>query len=86
MALPLYDPRSAENLLEKNGYPFDESKGIRVGPDGKPFLFELLVNETNETQVKLAKALAEHWSAVGVTVEVREMPWLEMLAEHLATR
>lgn len=86
MALPLFDPRSAENLLEKNGYLFDESKGNRVGPNGKPFLFELLVNETNETQVELANALAEHWSAVGVTVEVREMPWLEMLAEHLATR
>ncbi len=86
MPLPLYNPKSAEQLMEKCGYQFDSKREIRLDPEGNPFIFTLSVNEASAGQVRLATALAEQWSAVGVTVQVELLPWAELLSERLATR
>lgn len=86
MPLPLYAPRSAERRLEDAGYRFDETRGARVGEDGQPFTLELVVNEANEEQIRLAHELAEQWSAVGIVVEVEMLSWGEILASRLVSR
>lgn len=86
MPLPLYDPRSAERRLDEAGFRFNEEKGTRVDEQGATLAFDLVVNEANGEQVRLAEALAEQWSGVGVVVVVKELSWQEILTDRLATR
>jgi len=86
MPLPLYDPRSAESRLEKAGYTYSEEKGNRVDKAGNLLMLTLIVNEANPEQIRLARALVDHWSGVGVVVEVQELPWQEILTDRLVSR
>lgn len=86
MTLPLYDLGGAETLLDAEGYKRKESTGIRTDGSGEPLTFTLAVNEANAEHRRLARALAEQWAAIGVTVDVQEMKWTELLSARLLTR
>jgi peptide/nickel transport system substrate-binding protein len=86
MLLPLYDPRGAANLLEREGFPLDEISGLRRDGEGKPLSFALLVNAGHEEHRRLAEALAEQWAALGVEARVEAAPWPEILSRRLPQR
>ncbi len=85
MLLPLHDPRGAERLLEGDGFPLDPASGWHVDAEGRSLGFALAVAEENGEHHRLAQALAEQWSAVGVEVRVERMAWTELVA-RLARR
>jgi peptide/nickel transport system substrate-binding protein len=86
LLLPLYDPRGAERLLEKEGYRRDDESGVREDGKGRPLAFSLAVNADNPEHRRLAEALAEQWSGIGIEVEVEPLPWQELLTERLPHR
>lgn len=86
MLLPLYDPRGAENLLEREGFVLDEKSGHRRDGKGQPLAFTLLVSDSNATHLRLALGLAEQWAGIGIEVKVETLPWEEILAGRLPGR
>lgn len=86
MLLPLHDPRGAANLLGREGFELDEADGRRRDAGGRPLSFSLLVNGENKEHRKIADALAEQWSGLGIDVQVDTAPWQEIVARRLPSR
>ena len=84
--LPLYDPRGAERLLEKEGYRLEEESGLRKDGKGRPLAFSLAVNAGNPEHRRLAAALAEQWGGIGIEVKVEPVPWQELITGRLPQR
>jgi len=86
LLLPLYDPRGAERLLEKEGFRLDEETGLRQDGKGRPLAFSLAVNAGNPEHRRLAAGLAEQWSGIGIAVKVVPVPWEQLIARRLPQR
>lgn len=86
MLLPLYDPRGAERLLDAEGYRIDEESGMRREGQDRPLAFTLAVNAANPEHGRLAAALAEQWSGIGVAVKVEPVPWQGLYLQRLPRR
>lgn len=86
MLLPLYDPRGAANLLEREGFPLDEATGTRRDASGRSFAFSLLVNAEQAEHRRLASLLAEQWAALGIEAKVEPVPWEELVSGRIPRR
>lgn len=86
LLLPLYDPRGAERLLERQGYRFDETTRRCLDEQGEELAFTLSVSEANPEHRRLAAALSESWGALGIEVRVEAVGWSELLDERIPRR
>ena len=77
-ALLEYDPDAAAQLLAQAGYTLNEA-GLLCGRDG-PLEVTLLVNSDNGVRRNVADRLAEALGSLGVTAEVRHLPWSDYTA------
>ncbi|MEV0459270.1 ABC transporter substrate-binding protein [Catellatospora methionotrophica] len=66
-----YDVAGANAALDKAGFALKD--GARVGPDGKPIEFVVLVSTSNPTIVQAMGFITRFWQAVGVKATVQSV-------------
>ena len=67
-----YDPKKAEELLDKAGYKDVDGDGFREDPKGKKFVVNFSHYATdNPTFEARAKALTQYWEAVGLKTTLK---------------
>jgi peptide/nickel transport system substrate-binding protein len=66
-----YDPKQANAYLDKVGMTKRGPDGMRLGPDGKPFVITLEIGDFFTTHIDSMDLLKKYWHAVGITLEYR---------------
>jgi peptide/nickel transport system substrate-binding protein len=65
-----YDVAKANEYLDKV-MPKKDANGMRLRPDGKPFVMVVEIANANKDQVDAGNMLAKYWKEVGVNVEAK---------------
>jgi peptide/nickel transport system substrate-binding protein len=65
-----YDEAKANEYLDK-AYPKKNAQGVRLGPDGKPISFAILVIPALGDFVDAAQLVGQYWQKVGVDAKVQ---------------
>src|SRR5690625_3243118 len=61
-----YDVDLANQYLDDAGYAETDSNGVRLGPDGNPITFQLLVSNFNFEWSDVASMVIDDWREVGI--------------------
>ena len=65
-----YDPALSNQILDEAGYPMGPD-GIRVGPDGKPMSYRLLVRSESDSSVKSGEYFKSYLAAIGIDAQIK---------------
>ena len=80
-----YDPRRARELLEQAGWKDADADGI-LEKNGRPFEFEILTNQGNETRQKCAEIIQRQLKEVGIAVKIRIVEWSAFITHFINKR
>jgi len=80
-----YDPQKARELLREAGWTKLNSDGV-LEKDGKPFIFEIVTNQGNETRQKCAEIIQRQLADVGITVKIRILEWSAFVTNFINKR
>jgi peptide/nickel transport system substrate-binding protein len=80
-----YDPAKARDLLLQAGWTDTDGDGI-LDKDGKPFAFEILTNQGNETRQKCAEIIQRQLAEVGIRVKIRIVEWSAFVTDFINKR
>jgi peptide/nickel transport system substrate-binding protein len=69
---PAYDIAAANKMLDDAGYKRG-SDGIRVGPDGSKFEWEVIIPENVEGIDRLFEILKTSWAELGITITSKKL-------------
>ncbi|MGI9597034.1 MAG: ABC transporter substrate-binding protein [Acidimicrobiales bacterium] len=67
-----YDPEAAATLLDEAGYTVGDD-GVRVGEDGTPLSFTLLVNAAAPPQIRSGELVAEQLEPLGIDITIEPL-------------
>lgn len=80
-----YDPQKARELLRAAGWTTINQDGI-LEKNGKPFTFEIVVNQGNETRQKCAEIIQRQLKEVGISVKIRVLEWSAFVTDFINKR
>jgi peptide/nickel transport system substrate-binding protein len=80
-----YDPAKARELLKQVGLTDTNNDGV-LEKDGKPFEFEILTNQGNETRQKCAEIIQRQLKEVGISVKIRIVEWSAFVTDFINKR
>lgn len=80
-----YDPARARALLQEAGWADADGDGV-LEKDGRPFAFEILTNQGNETRQKCAEIIQRQLKEVGLSVKIRIVEWSAFVTEFINKR
>jgi len=80
-----YNPQKARELLREAGWTKLNSDGV-LEKDGKPFVFEIVTNQGNETRQKCAEIIQRQLADVGITVKIRILEWSAFVTNFINKR
>lgn len=80
-----YDPDKARDLMKQAGWSDANKDGI-LEKDGRPFEFEILTNQGNETRQKCAEIIQRQLREIGITVKIRIVEWSAFVADFINKR
>lgn len=80
-----YDPDRARKLLAEVGWRDSDGDGV-LDKDGKPFEFELITNNGNESRAKTATIIQRRFKEIGVKAEVRTIEWAAFINDFIDKR
>ena len=80
-----YDPAKARDLLKQAGFADANGDGV-LEKDGKPFIFEILTNQGNETRQKCAEIIQRQLKDIGITVKIRIVEWSAFVTNFINKR
>ena len=80
-----YDPAKARELLSQAGLRDTNNDGV-LEKDGKPFEFEILTNQGNETRQKCAEIIQRQLKEVGIIVKIRIVEWSAFVTNFINKR
>jgi peptide/nickel transport system substrate-binding protein len=80
-----YDPAKARALLKEAGWVDQNGDGI-LEKNGKPFVFEILTNQGNETRQKCAEIIQRQLKEVGISVKIRVVEWSALVTNFINKR
>jgi len=80
-----YDPAKARDLLRQAGWADANGDGI-LEKDGKPFEFEILTNQGNETRQKCAEIIQRQLKEVGISAKIRVLEWSAFVTNFINKR
>jgi len=80
-----YDPSRARELLKQAGWKDTNGDGV-LEKDGKPFAFEILTNQGNDTRQKCAEIIQRQLKEVGITVKIRIVEWSAFVTNFINKR
>ena len=69
-----YDPAAAKALLKEAGWNYREGENV-LEKDGKPFEFEFLISASSKFGEQLATMLKEDLKDVGINMSIRKFEW-----------
>ena len=67
-----FDPDQANALLDEAGYAERNGEGWRLGPDGNPIEFVIMVS-AGDGRVETAELVSEYWRDVGINAQFRQV-------------
>jgi peptide/nickel transport system substrate-binding protein len=79
-----FDPETALATLKKAGYTLTAGGGVRE-KDGVALSFELVHPDTPE-HTAMAEAIRRDWGKLGVDVQLKAVPYDELVSDYLETR
>ncbi len=80
-----YDPQKARELLREAGWIKVNPAGI-LEKEGKPFVFEIVTNQGNETRQKCAEIIQRQLKEVGIDVKIRILEWSSFVTDFINKR
>jgi peptide/nickel transport system substrate-binding protein len=80
-----YNPQKARELLREAGWTKLNSDGV-LEKDGKPFVFEIVTNQGNETRQKCAEIIQRQLKDIGITVKIRILEWSAFVTNFINKR
>jgi len=80
-----FNPQKARELLKDAGWQDINGDGV-LEKDGKPFVFELVTNQGNETRQKCAEIIQRQLAEVGITVKIRILEWAAFVNDFINKR
>jgi peptide/nickel transport system substrate-binding protein len=80
-----YDPEKALTAIKNAGYTIPAEGGTIREKEGTKFSFELLYPD-NQPYQAIAESIKNDWGVLGIEVNLRAMPFDELLQNHLETR
>lgn len=80
-----YNPKKARELLHEAGWTKLNSEGV-LEKDGKPFIFEIVTNQGNETRQKCAEIIQRQLKEIGITVKIRVLEWSAFVTDFINKR
>ncbi len=80
-----YEPAKARALLKEAGWADANGDGV-LEKYGKPFVFEILTNQGNETRQKCAEIIQRQLKEVGITVKIRIVEWSAFVTNFINKR
>jgi peptide/nickel transport system substrate-binding protein len=80
-----YDPDKARDLMKQAGWSDANKDGI-LEKDGRPFEFEILTNQGNETRQKCAEIIQRQLREIGITVKIRIVEWSAFVTDFINKR
>jgi peptide/nickel transport system substrate-binding protein len=80
-----YNPQKARELLIEAGWTKLNKDGV-LEKDGKPFIFEIVTNQGNETRQKCAEIIQRQLKEVGITVKIRILEWSAFVTDFVNKR
>ncbi len=81
-----YNPNQAISLLREAGFTIPATGGeIRTSEDGTTLTIELLFPDDREYAF-LANSIRQNWAALGIQVNLKPLPYDQLVTEHLDTR
>jgi peptide/nickel transport system substrate-binding protein len=79
-----YHPEKARELLHAAGWTTN-SNGI-LEKDGRPFMFEIVTNQGNETRQKCAEIIQRQLKEVGIEAKIRILEWSAFVNDFVNKR
>ncbi len=80
-----YDPAKARDLMKQAGWTDTNKDGI-LEKDGRPFEFEILTNQGNETRQKCAEIIQRQLKEIGITAKIRIVEWSAFVTDFINKR
>ena len=80
-----YDPDKARDLMKQAGWSDANKDGI-LEKDGRPFEFEILTNQGNETRQKCAEIIQRQLKEIGITAKIRIVEWSAFVTDFINKR
>ena len=80
-----YNPQKSRQLLGEAGWKDNKGTGI-LEKDGKPFVFEIVTNQGNDTRQKCAEIIQRQLKDVGITVKIRILEWSAFVSDFINKR
>ena len=80
-----YNTQKARQLLGDAGWKDTKGTGI-LEKDGKPFVFEIVTNQGNDTRQKCAEIIQRQLKDVGITVKIRILEWSAFVSDFINKR
>ena len=80
-----YNPQKAWELLRAAGWTKTNNDGF-LEKDGRPFTFELVTNQGNETRQKCAEIIQRQLKEVGIDVKIRILEWAAFINDFISKR
>lgn len=80
-----YNPQKARELLREAGWTKINREGV-LEKDGKPFVFEIVTNQGNETRQKCAEIIQRQLNEIGITVKIRVLEWSAFVTDFINKR
>jgi peptide/nickel transport system substrate-binding protein len=80
-----FNPQKARELLKEAGWQNMNRDGI-LEKGGKPFVFELVTNQGNETRQKCAEIIQRQLAEVGIKVNIRILEWAAFVNDFINKR
>lgn len=79
-----YDPRAANEMLDKAGFSKRDAQNFRLGPDGKRISFAIDAATSRRYQIDALELVRKYWAAVGIEMQVRAVEESFAFARMLA--
>jgi peptide/nickel transport system substrate-binding protein len=80
-----FNQPKARELLREAGWKDINGDGV-LEKDGKPFVFEIVTNQGNETRQKCAEIIQRQLAEVGITVKIRILEWAAFVNDFITKR
>lgn len=79
-----YDPKAANELLDKAGFAKRDGQKFRLGPDGKRISFAVDAATSRRYQIDALELIKKSWAAVGIEMQVKTIEESFAFARMLA--
>ncbi|KUG23710.1 oligopeptide abc transporter, periplasmic oligopeptide-binding protein oppa [hydrocarbon metagenome] len=80
-----YNPQKARELLREAGWVKLNNEDV-LEKDSKPFVFEIITNQGNETRQKCAEIIQRQLAEVGIKVKIRILEWSAFVTDFINKR